>query len=74
MKAFKKINLVYLLQVFSVLLIFGYPVSSSDTKETISDKVSPPVINKKPAAKTNGELLLTAKINDLSIIYMGKSW
>lgn len=74
MKAFKKISLVYLLQIFAVILIFGYQRPSSATNEPLTGKVSTTDINKNPAGKPERNLLLTEKITDLPVIYLGKSW
>jgi hypothetical protein len=50
-KVIKKISLVYVLQIFAVILLFGYSDSTpvSKTKELVKDKFLPLQLNKKAA-------------------------
>ena len=62
----KKLNLVYVLQIFAVLLIFGYKGPLSETKDQVINKTSPREMIKNPAIKREWDLL--------PVIYIGKSW
>jgi hypothetical protein len=64
MKILKKISLVYALQVFAVVLLFGYAVSSpvNKTNEAITDGIMPLKTIKQWPVKTDEDSILTGKI------------
>jgi hypothetical protein len=75
MKIFKKISLVYALQIFAVVLLFGYTgsLSESKTKELTHGTV-PPEFNKQPLIKTDKDSVLTGNINGLWNVNTAKGW
>jgi hypothetical protein len=75
MKLLKKISLVYLLQIFAVILLFGYAVSSpaNKTKEAITDGIMPLEINKVSLVKAEKDSLLPVKLNVLWGVYTAKT-
>lgn len=64
MKTFKKISFVYLLQVFAVVLIFGYTDSSAgkETKKTLTDVNAPEKISKTGLIKTHKDSIQTIHV------------
>ena len=76
MKIFKKISLVYTLQIFAVILLFGYVGSASEnkTKGTATDAIVPAEFNKHSPFKTEMDTVGTEKINGLWNINTAKSW
>jgi hypothetical protein len=76
MKIFKKISLVYALQIFAVILLFGYVGSTSEnkTKDTVTDGITPSEFNKQSLIKTDKDTVMTEKINGLWNINTAKSW
>jgi hypothetical protein len=75
MKLLKKISLAYVLQIFAVILLFGYAVSSplNKTKEAVTNGIMPLNINKKSPVKTDEDSILTGKIYGLWNIYTAES-
>jgi hypothetical protein len=76
MKALKKISVAYALQVFAVIILFGYALSSSGNgkKETKNNNyMMPSGINKQLLVRANKDSLLTQKINTWRR-YTGKGW
>jgi hypothetical protein len=76
MKIFKKISLVYALQIFAVVLLFGYTgsLSESKTKEVVTHGIVSPEFNKQPLIKTDKDSVLTGNINGLWNVNTAKSW
>ena len=76
-KTLKKIGLAYTLQIFAVIILFGYALSSSGNgmKETDNNKdMMPPIgINQQLIIKPSSDSLLAGKINIWSM-YLGKGW
>jgi hypothetical protein len=72
MKILKKISLVYTLQIFAVILLFGYAVASPviKPKEAVIDGIVPLEINKLPPVQADYDSIFT--INTLQM-YTGKS-
>ena len=66
-KVFKKISLVYTLQIFAVILIFGYTDSASknEAKAAVTDGIMPLGFYKQSTIKTNKDSVLTGNINAL---------
>jgi hypothetical protein len=75
MKVLKKISLVYVLQIFAVLLLFGYAgqAPANEPKGALPAKVLPLQVNKKPVVKPDGDSLLTLEITGLPTAFRGKS-
>ena len=67
MKILKKISLVYTLQIFAVILLFGYVGSASEnkTKDASTDGIVPFEFNKQLLIKTDKDTVSTEKINGL---------
>ena len=65
MKKLKKISLAYALQIFAVILLFGYAVASplNKTKKAVSDSMMPLEINKLSPVKTGKDSVLTGNVN-----------
>ena len=76
MKIFKKISLVYTLQIFAVILLFGYVGSASEnkTKDPAANGIKPFELNKQPLIKTDKDTAATEKINGLWDINTAKGW
>jgi hypothetical protein len=75
MKILKKISLVYVLQIFAVILLFGYAVASpaNKTNEVVTEGIVPAEFNKQPAVKTGKDSILTGNVNALWNIYTAKT-
>ena len=71
MKALKKISLVYTLQIFAVILIFGYTDSSSggETKKIIPNSTSTIEMSKNSTIKTAHDFSLKGQENLSWIAY-----
>lgn len=67
MKSLKKISLVYTLQIFAVIILFGYAVASpkNQMKEAISKKMIPLQMNLNITPIANQDSLSDEKINIL---------
>ena len=76
MKIFKKISLVYTLQIFAVILLFGYTESPSknETKAVITDGIMPLGFYNQSLIKTDKDSVLTENINALWKVYSAHSW
>ena len=76
MKILKKISLVYVLQIFAVILLFGYAGSTSEneTKEVVTDGIIPLKINKQSPVKPNEDSILTGNLNGLWNVNTAKGW
>jgi hypothetical protein len=69
MKLLKKISLVYLLQIFAVILLFGY---TDSTSEPAINKNSVIRINKTHTIKTDEDSIINSKSNsDAEMISVG---
>ena len=71
MKILKKISLVYTLQIFAVILIFGYtdPASKIEAKAAVTDGIMPLGFYKQSLIKTDKDSVLTGNINALWKVY-----
>jgi hypothetical protein len=67
MKILKKISMAYTLQVFAVILLFGYAVALpvNKTKEPVIDGIVPLEINKLPTVNADHDSIFT--INTLEM-------
>lgn len=67
MKILKKISVVYVLQVFAVILLFGYAVASpvKKTKEAETEVTMPLKLNKQSPFKTGDDSIPTVKMNGI---------
>jgi hypothetical protein len=76
MKTLKKISLVYALQIFAVLLLFGNTGSSSESKmkEAVTNGIVPLKFTKQPLLKTDKDSVLAGKITGLWNVNTAKSW
>jgi hypothetical protein len=66
MKLSKKISVAYTLQIFAVIFLFGYAISSpgNETQEIKNNDGLPQDFNKQLFLKANQDSLLNKKIND----------
>ncbi len=65
MKKLKRISLVYALQIFAVILLFGYADSSSENnrEQAETGTVMPLEFNKQSQGKTGKDSVLTGNVN-----------
>jgi hypothetical protein len=67
MKAFRKISLVYVLQVFAVILLLGYAFATPEknTREPVTNDTRHSKLNTQPLIVTKGDSILTGKTIEL---------